>query len=61
MVQIFTQDHAKARLYENDLKPHMTPGKAVLFSHGFNVHYGPILPDPGIDVVMVAPKAQGTW
>jgi len=59
VVQILTQDHVQARLYEHDLKPHMTPGKTLLFSHGFNIHFGQIVPDPQIDVVMVAPKGPG--
>jgi ketol-acid reductoisomerase len=59
VVQILTQDHVQATLYENDLKPHMTKGKTLLFSHGFNIHFGQIVPGPGIDVIMVAPKGPG--
>jgi ketol-acid reductoisomerase len=59
VVQILTQDHVQASLYENDLKPHMGPGKTLLFSHGFNIHYGQIVPDPKVDVIMVAPKGPG--
>jgi ketol-acid reductoisomerase len=58
VVQILTQDHVQAKLYENDLKPHMS-GKTLLFSHGFNIHYGQIVPAPDVDVVMVAPKGPG--
>jgi len=58
VVQILTQDHVQARLYENDLEPHMA-GKTLLFSHGFNIHYGQIVPAPDVDVVMVAPKGPG--
>jgi len=58
VVQILTQDHLQARLYENDLKQHMS-GKTLLFSHGFNIHYGQIVPAPDVDVVMVAPKGPG--
>jgi len=59
VIQILTQDHVQAQLYENDLKPHLGPGKTLLFSHGFNIHYGQIVPDPAVDVVMVAPKGPG--
>jgi ketol-acid reductoisomerase len=59
VVQILTQDHVQATLYENDLRPHMGAGKTLLFSHGFNIHYGQILPDPKVDVIMVAPKGPG--
>jgi len=59
VVQILTQDHVQGSLYERDLKPHMGPGKTLLFSHGFNIHFGQIIPDPQVDVVMVAPKGPG--
>jgi ketol-acid reductoisomerase len=59
VVQILTQDHVQAQLYERDLKPHMGKGKTLLFSHGFNIHFGQIMPDPAVDVVMVAPKGPG--
>lgn len=59
LIQILTQDHVQAALYEQDIKPYMGPGKTLLFSHGFNIHYGQIVPDPRVDVVMVAPKGPG--
>ncbi|MBW1917201.1 MAG: ketol-acid reductoisomerase [Deltaproteobacteria bacterium] len=59
VVQILTQDHVQAQVYEHDLRPHMGPGKTLLFSHGFNIHFGQIVPDPQVDVVMIAPKGPG--
>lgn len=59
VIQILTQDHVQAQLYENDIRPHMGPGKTLVFSHGFNIHFGQIVPDPQVDVVMVAPKGPG--
>ncbi len=59
VVHILTQDHVQATLYEIDLRPHMGPGKTLLFSHGFNIHFGQIVPDPKVDVIMVAPKGPG--
>lgn len=59
VIQILTQDHVQASLYENDLKPKMTKGKTLLFSHGFNIHFGQITPSPELDVIMVAPKGPG--
>src|SRR4030042_1080352 len=59
VVQILTQDHVQAQLYERDLKPHMGAGKTLLFSHGFNIHFGQIVPDPQVDVIMVAPQGPG--
>lgn len=59
VIQILTQDHVQAQLYRQDVAPHMKAGKTLLFSHGFNIHYGQILPPPEVDVVMVAPKGPG--
>jgi ketol-acid reductoisomerase len=59
VIQVLTQDHVQAHLYEQDLKPNMGKGKTLLFSHGFNIHFGQIIPDPKVDVVMVAPKGPG--
>jgi ketol-acid reductoisomerase len=59
LIQILTEDHAQARLYEHDVKPHMVKGKTLLFSHGFNIHYGQIVPSKEIDVAMIAPKGPG--
>jgi ketol-acid reductoisomerase len=59
IIQILTQDHIQAKLYEEDVKPNLQKGKTLLFSHGFNIHYGQIVPPKEIDVVMIAPKGPG--
>ena len=59
LIQILTQDHIQAKLYKEDVKPHLGKGKTLLFSHGFNIHYGQIVPPREIDVVMIAPKGPG--
>ena len=59
LIQILTQDHVQAKLYEMDVKPNLQKGKTLLFSHGFNIHYGQIVPPKEIDVVMIAPKGPG--
>jgi ketol-acid reductoisomerase len=59
MVMILVSDHIQADLYNNEIAPHMTKGKTLMFAHGFNVHYGFIKPSADIDVIMVAPKAPG--
>jgi len=59
LIQILTQDHIQAKLYHEDVKPHLRKGKTLLFSHGFNIHYGQIVPPKEIDVVMIAPKGPG--
>lgn len=59
VIQILTPDHTQAALYKTDVAPCMKAGKTLLFSHGFNVHYGQILPPAQVDVIMVAPKGPG--
>ncbi len=59
VIQILTPDHTQARIYAEDVAPSMKAGKTLLFSHGFNIHYGQIVPPPEVDTVMVAPKGPG--
>jgi ketol-acid reductoisomerase len=59
VVQMLVQDQYQAALYRNDIAPHMKKGKTLLFSHGFNIHYGQIVPAADIDVIMIAPKGPG--
>jgi len=59
IIQILTQDHLQALIYRQDLAPSMKTGKTLLFSHGFNIHYGQIVPPKEVDVIMVAPKGPG--
>ncbi|MBC8166539.1 MAG: ketol-acid reductoisomerase, partial [Bryobacteraceae bacterium] len=58
-IMILVADHIQADLYNKDIAPHMTPGKTLMFAHGFNIHFGEIAPPQGCDVSMVAPKAPG--
>ena len=59
IIQILTQDHVQAMVYEKSIKPNLKPGKALVFSHGFNIHFKEITPSKDIDVFMVAPKGPG--
>lgn len=59
IIQILTQDHLQATIYEKQIAPHLKKGKSLCFSHGFNIHFGYIKPAPEIDVFMVAPKGPG--
>jgi ketol-acid reductoisomerase len=52
-------DHIQADMYEADIAPNLTPGKTIMFAHGFSIHFGAIKPPAGVDVSMVAPKAPG--
>jgi ketol-acid reductoisomerase len=60
IIQILTQDHLQAEIYEKHIAPHMKVGKSLCFSHGFNIHFGYIQPAKEIDVFMVAPKGPGS-
>lgn len=59
IVQILTQDHLQAKLYKSDIVQNMTKGKALVFSHGFNIRFKQIKPSKKIDVFMIAPKGPG--
>jgi ketol-acid reductoisomerase len=59
VIMILVSDHIQGDLYNKDIAPHMTPGKTLMFAHGFNIHFQQVAPPPGVDVSMVAPKAPG--
>ncbi|MBS1849424.1 MAG: ketol-acid reductoisomerase [Acidobacteria bacterium] len=58
-IQILTPDETMADFYESAIKPHLTAGKILGFSHGFSIHFKTIVPPPDVDVVMIAPKGPG--
>jgi ketol-acid reductoisomerase len=58
-VMLLLPDHVQADIYQKDIAQHMTPGKMLMFAHGFNIHFGGIAAPEGVDVTMVAPKAPG--
>ncbi len=59
VIQILTQDHVQAMVYTQFIEPNLDDGDAIVFSHGFNIHYGQIVPPPHVDVFMIAPKGPG--
>ena len=59
IMMILVADHIQADLYRQDIEPHMTAGKTLMFAHGFNIHFRQIAPPANVDVSMVAPKAPG--
>jgi ketol-acid reductoisomerase len=59
IIQVLVPDHIQSTLYEAEIKPNLTTGKALVFSHGFNIHFGFIKPPADVDVYMVAPKGPG--
>ncbi|MBS1996063.1 MAG: ketol-acid reductoisomerase [Cyanobacteria bacterium SZAS LIN-2] len=59
VVAILVPDMAQPKLYKDVVAPNLKAGGAVLFAHGFNVHYKTIAPSDAVDVVMIAPKSPG--
>ena len=59
VVTILAPDQVQAALYTEQIEPNLKAGAALLFAHGFNIHFGYIKPAPGHDVIMVAPKGPG--
>ncbi len=59
LVAILVPDMAQAALYKDYVAPNLKPGAALLFAHGFNVHFKHIEPPKEADVIMVAPKSPG--
>ena len=59
IVQILIPDEIQAVVYKNEIEPNLRDGQTLMFSHGFNIHYGFIDPPKNVDVIMVAPKAPG--
>ena len=53
-------DEEQARVYRDELAPHMKPGAALVFAHGLAIHFGLIEPRPDLDVFLAAPKGPGT-
>ncbi|RKY38749.1 MAG: ketol-acid reductoisomerase [Candidatus Omnitrophota bacterium] len=60
IIHILTQDNVQPQVYKQEIEPNLGKGKALGFSHGFNIHFHQIVPPPFVDVYMVAPKGPGT-
>ncbi|RLG22530.1 ketol-acid reductoisomerase [Methanosarcinales archaeon] len=59
IVHMLIPDEYQPRVYSRDVASHLDEGNALSFSHGFNIHYGQIMPPETVDVFMVAPKGPG--
>jgi len=60
ILQILIPDEYQAGMYKSDIAPYLKEGKALCFSHGFNIHFHQIVPPEYVDVFMIAPKGPGT-
>ncbi len=59
VVMILINDEKQADMYEKDIRPNLSEGKALAFAHGFNIHFQRIVPPANVDVFMIAPKGPG--
>ncbi len=59
IIMILVPDHVQPQLYKEAIEPNLKAGKMILFSHGFNIHFGQIVAPKDVDVAMVAPKGPG--
>ena len=59
LVALLIPDTTQPKVFREQIAPHLRPDSALLFSHGFNVHYKTISVPAGVDIIMVAPKAPG--
>ena len=59
VVMVLAPDEFQGKIYAENIEPNLKQGVALAFSHGFNIHFGRILPREDLDVIMIAPKAPG--
>jgi len=60
VIALLTQDHVQPAVYRGAVAPNLKQGNALMFAHGFNIHYHQIVPPGDVDVFMVAPKGPGS-
>jgi len=59
IIVMLAEDQNQKKIYDQDVKKGLVPGNTLMFAHGFNIHYGQIIPPPDVDVSMIAPKCPG--
>ncbi len=59
VLMVVIPDHVQGEVYRQEIGPNLQPGTALMFAHGFSIHYGEVVPPGNVDVMMVAPKAPG--
>ncbi|MCI8712739.1 MAG: ketol-acid reductoisomerase [Ruminococcus sp.] len=59
IIMILINDEKQAALYKKDIEPNLEEGNMLMFAHGFNIHFGQIVPPSFVDVTMIAPKGPG--
>jgi ketol-acid reductoisomerase len=59
LVNVLLPDEVQGDTYKADIRPQLKPGKLLMCSHGFNIHFGQVVPPDGVDAALVAPKGPG--
>ncbi|NEO28415.1 MAG: ketol-acid reductoisomerase, partial [Kamptonema sp. SIO4C4] len=59
LIMILLPDEVQKSVYQSEILPHLTEGNVLAFAHGFNIHFGQVVPPDFVDVVMIAPKGPG--
>ncbi|NTW56599.1 MAG: ketol-acid reductoisomerase [Chlorobiaceae bacterium] len=59
IVMVLLPDQYQKAIYDNEILPNLVPGNTLAFAHGFNIHYKQIVPEPTVNVIMIAPKSPG--
>ncbi|BAZ70179.1 MAG: ketol-acid reductoisomerase [Pelatocladus maniniholoensis HA4357-MV3] len=59
LLMILLPDEVQRTVYKNEIEPNLEPGNVLAFAHGFNIHFGQVVPPAEVDVIMVAPKGPG--
>lgn len=59
LIMILLPDEVQKTVYKNEIEPNLSEGKTLAFAHGFNIHFGQVVPPENVDVIMVAPKGPG--
>lgn len=58
-IMILTPDELQSDIFYSEIRPNLNEGDTIAFGHGFNIHFGQIVPPKGVDCIMIAPKAPG--
>jgi ketol-acid reductoisomerase len=59
VIMVLVPDQTQGQVYEESIKPNLTPGKTLMFAHGFSIHFNEVAPSDDTNVAMIAPKAPG--
>ncbi len=58
-IMILLPDEVQRSVYKEEIEPNLEEGNTIAFAHGFNIHFGQVVPPENVDVVMIAPKGPG--